>query len=429
MFPLAARPSSATAWGRHQRQRPAGRGQKPASPASPWQLKDARQPGGHHHHRWQRQPTASPDPGTYVCRWPRPPATASPVRTGSDATDSDMTLRQQRPVTVVAGEINTTVDAGLFRSAELGDRVWLDTNGNGQQDGGEAGVPACSCVSTTPPANSWMAPSPPTPTAVSVPPTCAPAPTASSSTRPPAGGLQLHHRQHSDASDSDANVTDGKTAQTVLDSGETDRTWDAASLPTPARSPAACSKTPTTTTWRHPHAGVTVVFQGPERQPGGHHHHRHERQLQLPERSGRHHTVEQTNAGLHRRRRQRRRQPERDQRDGQPRARPTAATCSSTSACRASSAAASGRPDNNGTGDTRSPAYRRAEGRPAAPRWPPPPPTPTATTSSTPATFGTTPSQPGQRRQPDIEEGQSRAPRRLDCPTGRTAATNAAIDR
>ncbi|MBI3157524.1 MAG: hypothetical protein HYZ20_19260, partial [Burkholderiales bacterium] len=42
--------------------------------------------------------------------------------------------------TLASGETNNTVDAGLYRPAAIGDRVWLDANANGQQDAGEAGV-------------------------------------------------------------------------------------------------------------------------------------------------------------------------------------------------------------------------------------------------------------------------------------------------
>lgn len=69
--------------------------------------------------------------------------------TGADATDSDVNTITGRTglYTLVAGEKNLTVDAGLVtattppaNNASLGDRVWLDANGNGQQDAGEAGV-------------------------------------------------------------------------------------------------------------------------------------------------------------------------------------------------------------------------------------------------------------------------------------------------
>ena len=43
-------------------------------------------------------------------------------------------------VALAAGEVNLSVDAGLFCPAKLGDRVWLDQDGNGLQDSMEPGV-------------------------------------------------------------------------------------------------------------------------------------------------------------------------------------------------------------------------------------------------------------------------------------------------
>ena len=39
-----------------------------------------------------------------------------------------------------SGESNQTLDAGFFRDASLGNRVWFDDNGNGLQDNGEGNV-------------------------------------------------------------------------------------------------------------------------------------------------------------------------------------------------------------------------------------------------------------------------------------------------
>jgi uncharacterized repeat protein (TIGR01451 family) len=59
-----------------------------------------------------------------------------------DALDSDAntTTGRSNPVTVTNGQTDKTVDAGLYRPAKLGDKVFLDTNKNGIQDAGEAGV-------------------------------------------------------------------------------------------------------------------------------------------------------------------------------------------------------------------------------------------------------------------------------------------------
>src|SRR5258705_7893261 len=43
-------------------------------------------------------------------------------------------------VTRSSGQTDLTIDAGLYKPAALGDYVWNDTNHNGIQDGGEAGI-------------------------------------------------------------------------------------------------------------------------------------------------------------------------------------------------------------------------------------------------------------------------------------------------
>ncbi|MEZ5536233.1 MAG: SdrD B-like domain-containing protein [Thiolinea sp.] len=58
---------------------------------------------------------------------------------GDDALDSDINPQGQAPVTIHAGD-DADVDAGFWQPGSLGDRVWLDENGNGLQDAGEASV-------------------------------------------------------------------------------------------------------------------------------------------------------------------------------------------------------------------------------------------------------------------------------------------------
>jgi hypothetical protein len=65
---------------------------------------------------------------------------------GDDASDSDvdaMTGKTQI-VTLTSGEHNPTLDAGVYATASLGDRIWYDTNANGIQDTGENGVAGVS---------------------------------------------------------------------------------------------------------------------------------------------------------------------------------------------------------------------------------------------------------------------------------------------
>ena len=61
---------------------------------------------------------------------------------GADASDSDAdaTSGRSQIVVLASGETNLTVDAGVYRTASLGDRLWLDANANGQQDAGEVGI-------------------------------------------------------------------------------------------------------------------------------------------------------------------------------------------------------------------------------------------------------------------------------------------------
>ena len=60
---------------------------------------------------------------------------------GDDATDSDVDAAGNTgPIALAPGETNNKADAGLYRSASLGNTVWYDTNRNGSQDAGEAGV-------------------------------------------------------------------------------------------------------------------------------------------------------------------------------------------------------------------------------------------------------------------------------------------------
>ncbi len=59
---------------------------------------------------------------------------------GDDAVDSDDPAGQ--PVAVDQGQFNDTVDFGfVIQPGSIGNRVWLDENGDGVQDAGEAGIP------------------------------------------------------------------------------------------------------------------------------------------------------------------------------------------------------------------------------------------------------------------------------------------------
>gem|GEM_PF-1257973 len=80
----------------------------------------------------------------YVVQFGAPTGyTATAADAGNDAADSDADPITGRTISYVlaAGENNLTVDAGFYRPASLGDRVFADANRNGIQDGGEVGIP------------------------------------------------------------------------------------------------------------------------------------------------------------------------------------------------------------------------------------------------------------------------------------------------
>jgi serine-aspartate repeat-containing protein C/D/E len=75
---------------------------------------------------------------------------------GTDGGDSDVDTTTGRSglYTLALGEQNLTVDAGLQAppcppTASLGDKVWIDSNANGQQDAGEAGLPVLKAILST----------------------------------------------------------------------------------------------------------------------------------------------------------------------------------------------------------------------------------------------------------------------------------------
>ena len=81
-------------------------------------------------------------PGNYVVRFVLPVGYLfTAANQGTDDRDSDAAAGgNSQCVTLVSGETNRTVDAGLIRPTCLGDFVWEDLNGNGIQDVGEPGI-------------------------------------------------------------------------------------------------------------------------------------------------------------------------------------------------------------------------------------------------------------------------------------------------
>ncbi|KQQ40375.1 hypothetical protein ASF61_06315 [Duganella sp. Leaf126] len=83
------------------------------------------------------------DAGTYTVAVTAPKGYVfTAANAGSDTSlDSNVgSTGQSGKITLANGETNNTVDAGLYKTASVGDRVWFDKNGNGIQDSGEAGI-------------------------------------------------------------------------------------------------------------------------------------------------------------------------------------------------------------------------------------------------------------------------------------------------
>ena len=83
-------------------------------------------------------------PGTYSVQFAPDAGTPfTTANTGLDnASDSDANVitGKTEQVTLASGGDDCSLDAGVYRPAAIGDRVWEDVNGNGQQDGGEPGI-------------------------------------------------------------------------------------------------------------------------------------------------------------------------------------------------------------------------------------------------------------------------------------------------
>ncbi|MFO1320251.1 MAG: SdrD B-like domain-containing protein [Burkholderiales bacterium] len=145
-----------------------------------------------------------------------------------DAIDSDAdTFGLSQVVTLGIDEINGTLDAGLVKKAEIGNRVWLDSDGDGNQDAGEAGVNGVT-VNLLNGAGVVVATQQTSGDGNYLFSNLTPG-TYSVQFVAPAGYLitTKDAASSTDANDSDADLVTGNTIQTVLESGESDLTWDA----------------------------------------------------------------------------------------------------------------------------------------------------------------------------------------------------------
>jgi uncharacterized repeat protein (TIGR01451 family) len=167
-------------------------------------------------------------PGSYFASF-TPPAgylfTTSNV--GADATDSDPLPGTNRTALVVltSGQMETTVDAGFFQPAAIGDFTWLDTDSDGQQDAGEPGLSNVG-VRLYNAATNLLATTTSSVAGAYAFTNLVPGMYFVGFT-PPAGYVYTVANTGADATDSDALPGTGFTAPVVLTSGQTDATMDA----------------------------------------------------------------------------------------------------------------------------------------------------------------------------------------------------------
>ncbi|WP_166454817.1 SdrD B-like domain-containing protein [Duganella aquatilis] len=180
------------------------------------------------------------DPGKYTVSVTAPTGmTATDQHKGADGVDSDINASGQSDlITLTAGQTNNNVDAGFYKGATLGDRVWLDANKNGVQDAGETGVAGVKVILLDAAGN---------PTGVTAT-TDATGNYSFTNLKPGTYSVQFDKASlpanyvftgadlgGNDAKDSDANVSTGKTAQVTLTSGQVYSDLDAGIVAVPAK--------------------------------------------------------------------------------------------------------------------------------------------------------------------------------------------------
>jgi protocatechuate 3,4-dioxygenase beta subunit len=168
-------------------------------------------------------------PGGYVFTFPN--------RGDDNATDSDAlsdgSINESTGVTV-SGDSNLTFDAGVYRPASLGDRIWLDLDADGVQDPGESNFTGQVTVTLYDENNQSVTDASGNPVN--------PVTTTNGSYRfdnlvpgtyhvcftlPNGAYFSPGDQGSDDALDSDADAATGCTADTTLASGDNDPDWDA----------------------------------------------------------------------------------------------------------------------------------------------------------------------------------------------------------
>ena len=166
-------------------------------------------------------------PGNYDAFSPRQADGSASSGTNSDGPLSNV-------VVLAPGEYNRTIDSGFYKYASLGDRVWVDVNGNNVQDASDIGLANVTVVlkdalnqtvaTTTTDGNGLYHFNGLIPSTYSV-----------VFVKPSGYDFTVADQGGDDALDSDANVLTGATGTVTLMSGENNSTVDAGLVNIPAR--------------------------------------------------------------------------------------------------------------------------------------------------------------------------------------------------
>jgi hypothetical protein len=155
---------------------------------------------------------------------------------GDDSADSDANTSTGRTAvtSLVVNETDPTWDAGIYQGASIGDYLWVDTDGDGIQDGGESGYNGATVRLYDPGPDGQ--PGGGDDTLIDTTSTAADGSYNFTGLTPgdyfvefvlPGGYAFTPQNQGGDDTlDSDANTSNGRTAVTTLTSGESDTTWD-----------------------------------------------------------------------------------------------------------------------------------------------------------------------------------------------------------
>jgi hypothetical protein len=171
-------------------------------------------------------------PGSYTVTFVLPSGKKfTPNDKGTDDKDSDAntTTGAAPTVTLVSGENNPTIDAGIYTPAKLGDYVWEDKNANGIQEAGELpiGSVAVTLTGTDGVGNPVTKNTTTDATGMYMFGDLAPGKYVVTFASPIGFKPTFQDKGGDDTKDSDANPTTGKSQEVTLISGDNNPTIDA----------------------------------------------------------------------------------------------------------------------------------------------------------------------------------------------------------